>query len=48
MPTKPKQNVIDASKKTLDPREVLTAIINDSPELNQALIAKGLVSPKED
>lgn len=47
MPTKPTKDVIEAAKKNLDPRAVLTAIVNEVPELNQALVAKNLVTPKE-
>lgn len=44
MPKKPDQSVIDAAKKKLDPRETLQAVINDCPELAQALLDKGLVT----
>lgn len=43
MPTKPTQTVINAAKKSLDPKEVLTVIIAETPELRQAMIDKGLV-----
>lgn len=42
MPKKPEQKVIDACKKSLDPKDVLNAIVNDVPELAQALVDKGL------
>lgn len=43
MPTKPMKDVIDAAKKKLDGKAVLEAVINETPELRDALLANGLV-----
>jgi hypothetical protein len=45
MPKKPTREVIEAAKKTLDPREVMQAIVNDPAcaELRAGLIDAGLV-----
>lgn len=43
MPRKPDSATIDAAKAKLDPREVLQVIINETPELRDALLEKGLV-----
>lgn len=43
MPRKPSQDTIDAAKAKLDPREVLQVIINETPELRDALLEQGLV-----
>ena len=43
MPRKPDQTTIDAAKAKLDPREVLQVIINETPELRDALLEQGLV-----
>lgn len=43
MPKKPEKKVIEASKKNLDPRAVLSAVINETPELKDALLQAGLV-----
>ena len=52
MPRKPSKEVIEASKKHLNPIDVFTAVINDAPEcseLKQALLDKGLIEEvKED
>jgi len=49
MPKKPDKMTIDASKKKLDPKAVLSAIINETPELRDALLEAGLVEEiKED
>lgn len=43
MPKQPDKVTIEASKKKLDPRAVLNVIINETPELRDALLAAGLV-----
>lgn len=43
MPRKPDSTTIDAAKAKLDPREVLQVIVNETPELRDALLKKGLV-----
>ena len=43
MPKKPEKNIIEASKKKLDPKAVLSAIVNETPELRDALLQAGLV-----
>lgn len=43
MPSKPTKEVIDAYKKELNPKDVLRVIINETPELKNALLSKGLV-----
>ena len=43
MPKQPDKTTIEASKKKLDPRAVLSAVINETPELRDALVAAGLV-----
>ena len=43
MPKIPDKFTIEASKKKLDPHAVLSAIINETPELKDALLAAGLV-----
>ena len=47
MPRKPDQTTIDAAKAKLDPREVLQVIVNESPELRDALLERGLVKEVE-
>lgn len=49
MPKKPDKYTIDASKAKIDPRAVLNVVINETPELRDALLAAGLVEEiKED
>lgn len=48
MPTKPTKEVIEASKKKLDPRAILEAVLNDTPELAKPLMERGLVEKVED
>lgn len=43
MPKKPDQSVINAAKAKLDPREVLQVVINETPELRDALLERGLI-----
>lgn len=43
MPKKPEKEIIEAGKKKLDPRAVLEAIINETPDLRDALLQAGLV-----
>ena len=47
MPRRPDQTTIDAAKAKLDPREVLQVIINETPELRDALLKQGLVEEVE-
>lgn len=49
MPKKPDKQTIEASKAKIDPRAVLSAIVNETPELRDALLQAGLVEEiKED
>ena len=48
MPRKPDQSTIDAAKAKLDPREVLQVIVNETPELRDALLERGLVEEVQD
>lgn len=43
MPRKPDSTTIDAARAKLDPREVLQVIVNETPELRDALLEKDLV-----
>lgn len=45
MPKKPDKRIINAAKKNLDPKEVLTVILNqpECEELRKGLIEAGLV-----
>ena len=43
MPKKPDKEIIEAGKKKLDPKAVLSAVINETPELRDALLEAGLV-----
>lgn len=47
VPTKPDQDVIDAAKVKLDPREVLEVVINETPALRGDLLKAGLVKEVE-
>lgn len=42
VPTKPSQDIINASKNKLDPHAVMEAVINETPELARMLVDKGL------
>ena len=42
MPTKPDATVLNAAKKSLNPREVLEVVINETPTLFSALEAANL------
>ena len=42
MPTKPSQDIINASKYKLNPHAVMEAVINETPELARMLVDKGL------
>lgn len=48
MPTKPTQEVIDAAKVHLNPKEVLEVVINEEPSLRAELLKAGLVEEMED
>lgn len=48
MPKQPDKKTIEASKKNLDPRAVLNVIINETPELRDALLKEGLVEEIKD
>jgi hypothetical protein len=45
MPKKPNPQIVQAAKKVLDPKEVLTVILNqpECEDLKNALIREGLV-----
>lgn len=42
MPTKPSQDIINASKNKLNSHAVMEAVINETPELARMLVDKGL------
>lgn len=42
VPTKPSQDIINASKTHLDPHAVMEAVVNETPELARMLVDKGL------
>lgn len=42
VPTKPSQDIINASKNKLNPHDVMEAVINETPELARMLVDKGL------
>ena len=42
MPTKPSQDIINASMNKLNPHAVMEAVINETPELARMLVDKGL------
>lgn len=44
MPRKPTQDVIDAAKAVLNPHDVITAVVNETPELRQAFMDNGLAT----
>ena len=44
MPTKPTDDIINAAKVKLDPREVLEVVINETPALRDDLLKAGPVS----
>ena len=48
MPKQPDKVTIEASKKKLDPKAVLSAVINETPELRDALLKAGLVEEIKD
>jgi hypothetical protein len=48
MPRKPSKEEIDAAKNKLDPKAVVEVIINETPELKDALLNAGLVVEVED
>lgn len=43
MPTKPTKEMIERGKKSLNPKDVLRVVIQETPELRDAMLAKGLV-----
>lgn len=48
MPTKPTQEVINASKKKINPKDVVRAIINETPILRENALKAGVVFETED
>lgn len=48
MPTKPTDDIINAAKVKLDPREVLEVVINETPALRDDLLKAGLVEEEEE
>lgn len=48
MPKQPDKVTIEASKKKLDPKAVLNVVINETPELRDALLKAGLVEEIKD
>lgn len=48
MPKQPDKLTIEASKKKLDPKAVLNVVINETPELRDALLKAGLVEEIKD
>lgn len=45
MPTKPSKELIEAGAKDLNPRDVLRVVIQETPELRDAAISAGVVTP---
>lgn len=43
MPTKPDKTVLEAAKKNLNPKDVLRVVIQETPELRDALLNEGLI-----
>ena len=43
MPIKPSKKVLDLAHKTLDPKDVLTTIIAETPDIRQALFDADLL-----
>lgn len=43
LPTKPDKTVMEAAKKTLNPKDVLRVVISETPELRDALLHEGLI-----
>ena len=48
MPTKPSKEIIDACKSKLDPRDVISVVINETPELSQAIRESGIFDQEEE
>lgn len=43
MPKKPTEKVIEACKKKINPRDVITALFSEVPELREPAIAAGVI-----
>ena len=43
MPKKPSEKVIEACKKKINPRDVITALFSEVPELREPAIAAGVI-----
>lgn len=43
MPKKPTEKVIEACKKKINPRDVITAIFSETPELRDAALSAGVI-----
>lgn len=43
MPKKPTEKVIEACKKKINPRDVITAIFSETPELRDAAVSAGVI-----
>lgn len=37
MPRKPSKNILELAHKNLDPKDIITVIINETPEIKRAL-----------
>ena len=48
MPQKPSTKVIEASKSKLNPKDVLTAIFAETPELREPALADGIIKEKKE
>lgn len=48
MPMKPTPEMIEAGKKKLNPKDVLTVVIAETPDLRDALLHHGLIKEKEE
>lgn len=48
MPKKPDQKIVDASKKHVDPKDVLIAFIQETPELREKLLKDGIIYEVEE
>lgn len=44
MPRKPDQRIIDACKKHVDPKDVMIAFIQETPELRKKLLEDGIIT----
>ena len=48
MPQKPNDTVMKAASKNMDPKQVMTAVLNETPELRSSVLAAGLAKAGKD